>query len=72
MPAPARDGAESEVIVTFHETEPPSVLVERGDRTVLGTQVRAASGAKYQGANLMFWEHQGEAQVTWMKRGVEV
>ena len=59
-------GADSEVIVTFHETEPPSVLVERGDRTVLGTQVRAASGAKYEGANLMFWEHQGEAQVTWM------
>ena len=60
------DGGKSEVIVTFHETEPPSVLVERGDRTVLGTQVRAASGAKYEGANLMFWEHQGEAQVTWM------
>jgi membrane-bound inhibitor of C-type lysozyme len=60
-------GADGEVIVTFHETEPPSVLVERGDRTVLGTQVRAASGAKYEGPNLMFWEHQGEAQVTWMK-----
>ena len=61
------DGGKSEIIATFHETEPPSVLVERGDRTVLGTQVRAASGAKYEGANLMFWEHQGEAQVTWMK-----
>ena len=61
-----RGGADGEVIVTFHETEPPSVLVERGDRTLLGTQVRAASGAKYEGANLMFWEHQGEAQVTWM------
>ena len=59
-------GADGEVIVTFHETEPPTVLVERGDRTVLGTQVRAASGAKYEGANLTFWEHQGEAQVTWM------
>ena len=59
-------GADGEVIVTFHETEPRSVLVERGDRTLLGTQVRAASGVKYEGANLMFWEHQGEAQVTWM------
>jgi uncharacterized protein/heat shock protein HslJ len=61
------DGAKSEVVATFHQTGPPSVLVERGDRTVLGMQVRAASGAKYEGANLMFWEHQGEAQVTWMK-----
>ena len=60
------DGGKSEVIATFHQTEPPSVLVERGDRTLLGTQVRAASGAKYEGANLMFWEHQGKAQVTWM------
>ena len=59
-------GADGEVIVTFHETEPRSVLVERGDRMVLGTQVRAASGAKYEGPNLMFWEHQGEAQVAWM------
>jgi heat shock protein HslJ/membrane-bound inhibitor of C-type lysozyme len=61
------DGANDKVIATFHQTDPPSVLVERGDRAVLGTQVRAASGAKYEGANLMFWEHQGEAAVTWMK-----
>jgi len=60
-------GAKSELIATFHQTDPSSVLVERGDRTVLGMQVRAASSAKYEGANLMFWEHQGDAQVTWMK-----
>ena len=55
-----------EIIATFHETDPPTVLVERGDRTILGIQARSGSGAKYEGANLMFWEHQGEAQVTWM------
>jgi uncharacterized protein len=60
------NGEKSEVIATFHETDPRSTLIERGDRTVLGTIVRAASGAKYEGANLMFWEHQGEALVTWM------
>jgi uncharacterized protein len=59
-------GEKSEVIATFHATEPQSALVERGDRTLLGKIVRAASGAKYEGANLMFWEHQGEALVTWM------
>jgi uncharacterized protein/heat shock protein HslJ len=59
-------GEKSEVIATFHKTDPPSTLVERGDRTVLGMLVPAASGAKYEGANLVFWEHQGEAQVTWM------
>ena len=61
------DGANDKVIATFHQTNPPSVIVERGDRAVLGMQAPAASGAKYEGANLMFWEHQGEAQVTWMK-----
>jgi uncharacterized protein YecT (DUF1311 family) len=40
------DGEKSEVIATFHETDPRSTLIERGDRTVLGTIVRAASGAK--------------------------
>jgi membrane-bound inhibitor of C-type lysozyme len=59
-------GEKSQVVATFHKTDPPSTLVERGDRTVLGMLVPAASGAKYEGANLVFWEHQGEAQVTWM------
>jgi uncharacterized protein len=60
------NGEKSEVIATFRETDPRSALVERGDRTVLGKIVRAASGAKYEGANLTFWEHQGEALVSWM------
>jgi len=59
-------GEKSQVIATRRQTNPPSVLVERGDRTVLGMLVPAASGAKYEGANLVFWEHQGEAHVTWM------
>ena len=29
-------------------------------------RLRPASGAKYEGQGLMFWEHQGEATVTWM------
>ena len=59
-------GQKCQLIATPRQTNPPSVLVERGDRKVVGTRVPAASGAKYEGANLVFWEHQGEAQVTWM------
>ncbi len=35
------------------------------NRTSLMFLQVAASGAKYQGRNETFWEHQGEASVTW-------
>ena len=40
---------------------------ERGGRTLFALVAMSASGARYEGANLGGnWEHQGEAQVTWM------
>ena len=39
---------------------------ERGGRTLFALVTMSASGARYEGANLVYWEHQGEAQVTWM------
>ena len=59
----ARDG---EIGATFHDTDPPSALFERGDRTVFALLARTASGARYEGPNLTFWEKGGDAQVTWM------
>ena len=50
---------------TFRKTDPPSVQVQRGDETVVAPSAPSASGAKYEGQGLMFWEHQGEATVTW-------
>jgi len=55
----------NEVAVTFFETEPPSLIAERGDSFSLMFQQPAASGAKYEGRNEMFWEHDGEARIRW-------
>lgn len=50
---------------TFYETQPAMVLVERGAQTRPAFRVRAASGAKYQGQDLVFWDRGGEALLTW-------
>lgn len=58
-------GTGGEVIATFFATDPPTLIAERGDDTSLMYQQPSASGARYQGRNETFWEHQGEARVTW-------
>jgi len=63
------DGAHDEVVAMFADTDPPSVVLERGDRSIVAYLARSASGAKYEGANVLFWEKSGEAQVTWFGTG---
>lgn len=55
----------NEVVATFFATDPPSALVERGDRTSMMFLQPAASGARYAGGNESLWEHHGEARVVW-------
>ena len=55
----------NEVIVTFYPTDPATLIAERGDSMALMYQVRSASGAKYEGQNEMFWEHQSQAIIRW-------
>jgi len=55
----------NEVIVTFFKTDPPTLIAERGDSVSLMYLQPSGSGAKYQGRNEIFWEHQAEAMVTW-------
>lgn len=55
----------SEVVATFFQTTPPTLIAERGGSVSLMYLQRSGSGAKYQGRNESFWEHQGEASVTW-------
>jgi len=60
------DGNRSnEIVVTFFQTVPATVIAERGDSVSLMYQQPSASGARYQGRNESFWEHHGEAAVTW-------
>jgi uncharacterized protein len=55
----------NELVVTFYETALPTLIAERGDSVSLMYLQPSGSGTKYQGRNESFWEHQGEATVTW-------
>lgn len=55
----------NEVVVTFFKTDPPTLEAERGDQVSLMYLAPSASGARYQGRNESFWEHQGEATIVW-------
>jgi len=65
---PAGSGGEA-LRVTFYATEPAMVLLERGGVTRPAFQVRAASGSRYEGEGVLFWEARGQATLNWM--GVE-
>lgn len=55
----------NQVIATFFDTDPPTLIAERGDQVSLMFLQAAASGSKYEGRNEMLWEHHGEAVITW-------
>jgi uncharacterized protein len=56
----------NEIVATFFDTDPPTSRLERGDRTVTAYLVRTASGAKYEGQNVSFWNKGNDATVSWM------
>ncbi|WP_286232836.1 MliC family protein [Thalassotalea sediminis] len=56
---------EEEINLTFYQTNPATVIAERGNNMSLMFQKPSASGARYQGRNESLWEHQGEARITW-------
>ena len=56
--------------VFYRETDPPTVVLtpvgrHEGAAQALAFLAPSASGAKYEGANVVFWEHHGEAMLTW-------
>lgn len=55
----------NEVVVTFFQTDPPTLIAERGDSVSLMYLQPGGSGTRYQGRNETFWEHQGQASITW-------
>jgi uncharacterized protein len=55
----------SEIVATFFQTDPPTLIAERGDSVSLMYLQLSGSGAKYQSRNETFWEHRGEALITW-------
>jgi membrane-bound inhibitor of C-type lysozyme len=54
---------------TFYKTEPGLAVLKRGTDTRIAFAVVAASGARYLGDDVSFWETRGEATINWS--GVE-
>ena len=59
------DDIKNEFVVTFFQTDPPTLIAERGDSISLMFLQPSGSGARYQGRNETFWEHHGEALINW-------
>lgn len=55
----------NQIVATFYDTDPPTLIAERGDSTSLMYLDQSAGGAKYSGRNETFRERHGEAIVTW-------
>ena len=60
-------GRESEPMTAtyYNQTDPKSALITFGKRQVIAFIAPSASGTRYLGEEIEFWEHQGEALVTW-------
>ncbi len=54
-----------EVVATFFHTDPATLIAEYGNSVSLMFVQPSGSGARYQGRNESFWEHQGEALIIW-------
>ena len=55
----------NEVVATFFQTDPPTLIAERGDQVSLMYLQPSGSGSKYQGRNETLWEKAGDAIITW-------
>lgn len=61
------DNAATEYTVTFFETDPATLIADRGDETSLMYQQPSGSGTRYAGRDTTYWEHHGEATIAWGK-----
>ncbi len=66
------DQPASEAFVMYFQTEPPTLVAERGDQVSLMYLQPSGSGARYQGRNEALWEHQDEATIVWGYGGPEM
>jgi uncharacterized protein/heat shock protein HslJ len=58
-------GAPDRISATFHQSEPPSVTLERGPERVFAVSGPSGSGVRYEATSVVFWEKGQEAQVRW-------
>lgn len=58
--------AANELVVNFFETDPPTILLERGDRTKTLWRVGAADAGLYEGQNVGLLRQGNDVNVTWL------
>ncbi len=56
------------LFASYYRTEPPAVRLKYQDQQMIAFIAPAASGARYLGDGVEFWEHQGIARFTWHAR----
>jgi uncharacterized protein YecT (DUF1311 family) len=56
----------NEIVANFFETDPATIRLERGDRTVTMWQVGATSEGKYEGQNVGLVHQGNELKVSWL------
>jgi hypothetical protein len=56
----------NEVVANFFATDPPTIRLERGDRTVTLWQVGPANDGKYEGQNVGLVHQGNEVKVNWL------
>jgi uncharacterized protein len=61
-----------DIVVTWYETDPPSGLLETKAGTTPLFQTASASGARYVGDDVQYWEHQGTATLTFALQSQEL
>jgi heat shock protein HslJ len=49
----------------YRNTESPAAVITFGDDQVVAPIARSGSGSRYATADVEFWEHQGDASVSW-------
>ncbi|MGE8186022.1 MliC family protein [Pseudomonas sp. NPDC086278] len=58
-------GSNGSISATFFQTDPSSINATYKGQQAFMVAVQSGSGVNYKGQNESFWEHQGEALVTW-------
>ena len=62
---------DSDIHATYVNTPPASVLLARGDQQVVVPQARSASGARYVGDGIVFWNKGRDAMVEWQSEKLQ-
>lgn len=66
VPYVCQDNPANEVVANFFETDPATIRLERGDRTVTMWQVGAVGEGKYEGQNVSLVHNGNGVRVSWL------